>query len=154
MFAKHRSQFSEAQRALESNDYIRAEEAFSKVIGGKSDAIEALLHRALTRLRLGKMEAALEDAQKVIELRPESSYGLMIKGEILNEMKQYETAYEALQKACELEKDNGRAFFALGRACAGLGKKHEAADYFEVALQFERDYVMAQALAEGFASRS
>lgn len=148
MFFRHRSKLKMAQDALESNNYAQAETLFSEILEASPEAVEAILHRALIRLRLQKHEEALADAEKVISLRAENSLGLMIKGEILLELERFSEAYEALYKACEIEKDNGRAFYGLSRACIGLGKKHEAADYMEVALQFERDYTLSKCFVE------
>lgn len=145
---KHKKELDSAQRALEKNDYEAAEQDFSKIIEKDAEAIESLLHRALVRLRLGKFEEAIIDADRVVSLRPDHSLGLMIKGEILLEQKKFAEAFDALKKACEIEADNGRAFCGLARACFGLGKKHEGADYLEIALQFERDYTLSQCFAE------
>lgn len=148
MFWKHRQKFREAQNALESNEYSRAELLLSELLEKDSEAIEALLHRALVRLRMGKADLALADSQKVVELRPESGVGFMVRGEVQLSLGLYQEAYESFQKACRLERDNGRAYYGWARACLGLKKKEEASDYMEIALQFERDYVYAQVFSE------
>gem|GEM_PF-4656027 len=148
MFLKHHKNFLKAQRALEANDYQKADEVFSAILDKDPDAVEARLHRALARLRLQNYETALADAEEIIKTRPDSAFGLMIKGEILLEQKKFDEAYNSLLAACEMERDNGRAFYDLARACIGLGKKHEAADYMELALAFERDYTFAQCFTE------
>lgn len=145
---KHRSRFSRAQSALEANEYQRADQEFSGILEADPEAVEVLLHRALARLRLGRLDEALDDAGKVCKSRPDNGLGFMIQGEVYLEMKDFAEAYQSFKKACELEKDNGRAFYGYARACLGLGKRHEGADYLEQAMQFERDYVFAQALSE------
>ena len=146
---KYRKTFLKAQDKFESNDYEAAEQLFSEVVGEGTNVVpEALLHRAYTRMRMGKLELALSDASKCVELRPDSGVMLMIQGEIHLEQKDFMAARNVLTKAIALEKDNGRAYYGLARACAGMGLKGEAAEYFELALQFERDYAFGHFMAE------
>lgn len=145
---KRRKAFLNAQALLEKNDYPGAEKAYSDILSSEPDLVEALLHRAYVRLRAGSLDLGLADAEKAVELRPESGVMRMVQGEILLAKRDFQKAYEVLSKACELERDNGRALFHLGRASLALGRKDEAADHFEMAVQFERDYVTAQWMAE------
>jgi predicted Zn-dependent protease len=147
---KHRKTFLEAQKALEENEFAAADQLLSEVLGSDAEHAEALLHRAYARLRAGRLDEALEDANRCVSLRPESGVMQMLKGEILTEKGDLMNAYQSLKTACALEKDNGRAFFQLGKVCCALNRRNEAADYFEVALQFERDYVMAQWMTKSF----
>lgn len=148
MFWKNRQLFKKAQEALEQNDYQAAEQELSALIEKDAEAIEALWHRALVRVRLGRKEEALDDARKASELRPENAIGFMILGEVFLSLSAHQEAYESFQKACAIEKDNGRAFFGWAKACVALGRKEEAGDHMEVALQFERDFVNAQVFVE------
>jgi predicted Zn-dependent protease len=154
MFLKHRSKFLSAQEALERNDYASADAQLSEILASDPEAPEILLHRALARMRLGQLDEAYADTQKFVELRPENPLGLMIQGEVLLEQKNFAEAETVLKKAAEMEKDNGRTFYGLGRAYAALGKKAEAGDCFEIALQFERDYTMSQFMAEMLSARN
>lgn len=147
---KHRRAFLSAQKALENNEFAAADQWLSGILDDDSDHAEALLHRAYARLRARRLDEALADAQRCVQLRPESGVMFMIQGEILFERGDLMNAYSALKKACELEKDNGRALFALGKACCALDRRMEAAEYFEMALQFERDYVLAQWMTKSF----
>ncbi|MBN8556010.1 MAG: hypothetical protein J0L93_11235 [Deltaproteobacteria bacterium] len=147
---KHRRAFLSAQKALENNEFAAADQWLSGILDEDSDHAEALLHRAYSRLRAKRMDEALEDANRCVQLRPESGVMFMIQGEILLEKGDLLNSHTALKKACELEKDNGRALFALGKVCCALDKRAEAAEYFEAALQFERDYVLAQWMAKSF----
>lgn len=145
---KYRKLFLKAQEALDANDLAKAEEGFLGLISENSDRPDALLHLAFTRFRMGKLDEALGDIDRAIGLRAENGVMHMIRGEILLEQKRVLEAYDALKKSCELEKDNGRAIYGLGRAAKLLGRRHEASDYFEQALQFERDYCLAQQMAD------
>jgi len=153
-FWQKRSDFLQAQRALENNDYSKAETLLSSILEADAEAIEALLHRALTRLRLKKFDEALVDADRLTLLRPDNGLGFMIKGEILLEMSRFAKAKTSLLQAVGLEKDNGRAFFQLARACAALGESQESADYFEIAIQFEPSYSWAQFMAAFYTGKS
>lgn len=145
---KRRRIFLKAQALLEKNDYSGAELVYSEILKDEPELVEAQLHRAYVRLRMGNLDAALKDATHCVELRPESGVMRMVQGEVLMAQKNYQKAHDVLSKACALEKDNGRALYHLGRASLALGRKEEAADYFEIAVQFERDYVTAQWMSE------
>jgi len=144
-----RSLFLRAQNAVEENQFDVADRVYSDILDADGNAMEALLHRAHLRLRMQKLNEALADIERFTQARPESGVGHMLMGEILIEKKDLIRAHQSLQTACRLEKDNGRAYYQLGRVCMELGRKHEAADYFEQALFFERDYAMAQWMAGG-----
>jgi tetratricopeptide (TPR) repeat protein len=148
---KYRRAFLKAQKHLEENQFSASEAIYSQLLDEDSKQVEARLHRAYVRMRMGMTEEALIDAQICVDERPENGVMFMLHGEILLDKGDPLQAYASLLKACGLEKDNGRAYFHLGRACLLLGKKKEAADYFEIALQFERDYTMAQFMSEVFA---
>lgn len=139
-----------ASEALDRGDYESSEVLFNDLISESGEPAEALLHRAFVRLRLGKLNEALEDARRGCELRSESGVHWMIRGEIEIASQMYPEATLSLKRAVELESDNGRALFHLGRVLALQGFRDQASDYFEQALQFERDYVMAQWLAASF----
>lgn len=141
---KFRKIFAKGQAALDANHFDAAEAAFSEVINIDPHFPEALLHRAYTRFRMGKLEEALSDIDRGVSLRAENAVMHMIRGEVLLEMKRLLEAYDALKTSCELERDNGRALYHWGRAAKLLGRKYEASDLYERAIQFERDYCLAQ----------
>lgn len=140
---KERRLFLDAQHKLSLNDYLGAENLLEDVLAQDPKHAEAYLHLAYVRMRQGKLDEALEDISKGIELRPDNGVYPMVKGEILLKKSLYKEAYDSLKKAVDLERDNGRAYFHLGQAAAQLGQSEEAAEYIEIALQFERDYVLS-----------
>lgn len=146
---KLRRKFLNVQQKIENNELEAAEILLSEILASDGDLVEALFHRVYVRQRLQRLDAALEDARKCIEIRPEHGIFYMACGEILLEQGSLIEAYTALKKACEMEKDNGRAFYFLGKTALLLGRKAEAGDYFETALQFERDFTLAQMMVEG-----
>lgn len=149
----YRKKMQGASDLMDRGDWEASEQVISELIDDKGEPAEALLHRAFVRQRAGKLELALLDANKGVELRPESGVHWMIKGEIELSLQQVDAAVLSLQKAVTLEKDNGRALFFLGKAYSQRGQTDLAADYFEEALQFEKDFVMAQWMAEFFARK-
>lgn len=149
----YRKAFQEAVSLADRGQYQESERVFSELVQKGGEIAEALLHRAHIRMRMGSLQDALSDAQQAVELRPENGVYFMVLGEIQTELSDWAAAYASFKKAAELEKENGRALFGLGKAALHLGRKFEAADYFESALQFERDYVMAQWMVEGLARR-
>lgn len=140
----YRRRFKRAQALMESSDLEGAEKILSELIEENPKVPEVVLHRAYCRARLKKFDEALVDIDRAILLRPENAVMHMIRGEILLDQQKYSEAFVSLKRACDLERDNGRAFFHLGEAALRLGRKQEAADYFEYALQFERDYCLSR----------
>ena len=137
-----------ALKSIEEGDFSAAEALLSDLLLHDPELVEALFFRAYSRLRQLRNDEALQDAQKCVQLRPENGIFWMLQGEIHLEKSDYVTAHQDLRRACELEPDNGRALFWMGKASLKIGRRHEASDYFERALQFERDYVMSQWMAE------
>lgn len=152
MKLKRHRLFREAENALDKNDYQNGERLLTEVIS-QGESVEVLLQRSLVRVRLKQFNDAISDARRAMELHPENALGPMILGEALLEMGDFAEAEKAYLEAIKIEKDNGRAYWGLGKACAFLGKRLEAADYFELALQFERDYCLAHFMAEVFSQR-
>lgn len=148
MAFKQRKDFLKAQSAMMKNDYAGAEGTLSQMIEKDAKAYELYLHRALVRIRLGQSDKALEDAERCVSLAEDNALSFMVQGEVYLEMKRFQEAYESFLKGLALEQDNGRIHFGLGLAAKALGKVHEAADAFEQALHFERDYVLAQWMAK------
>lgn len=151
---RHRSKLLKVQEHLEKNEYEQADQLLGEIIERESDYMEGRLHRALVRIRMGRFEEALEDAQACVKLRPENGVTHMVEGEVHLRAQDYLRAYECLSTAVKFERDNGRAYYFLARTCMALGKKDEAADYLEVAMQFERDFVAAQLAVEQLAAVS
>ena len=149
MAFKDRSQFAAAQKAMEAYEWQKADQLFSELLAGNRDHAEALLHRAFTRMRLQKWDDAVKDIDAGIVLRPENGIYWMIKGEILSAKAEWLGAYEALKKAVELEPDNARALYFMGRCLQHLGRQLDAAEFMERALHFDRDFVTAQSLVAG-----
>jgi len=142
-----RKAFSEAQKSMEAGHLEEAEKIFSELIEGDPKAYEAILHRSLLRIRIQRLTEALSDADLCVKLRPENALSFMVQGECLLELKRFQEARASFLSSLGLEKDNGRTHFGLGLANLGLGRRLDAADCFEEALHFERDYVTAQWMA-------
>jgi len=141
---KDRKYFLEAQTHIEAKSWDAAEQSLNEVIKASPEHAEALLHRAYTRLRKGALSEALVDIQKASICRPDSGVIKMLEGEIHLALKDNQAALNTLKQAVALEPDNGRALYFLGMAYKILGQKEDAAEAFETALQFDRDFVMAR----------
>lgn len=147
---KSRGTFLKAQKLMESNDLEGAERLFTEYLDANADAdaIEARLHRGFIRIRMNRLEEALADANACVQARPDSGVAHMLQGEVYLKKSDYMSAYQALQQATRLEKDNGRAFYYLGKATQELSRPEEAADYYEMALQLEPAFVWAHSFAK------
>ncbi len=144
---KDRKYFVEAQSHIETQNWELAENPLTSLINESPEHAEALLHRAYIRMRKADLPRALEDIQKAAQLRPENGVMKMLEGEIQLGLQNKEGALVALQQAVKLEPDNGRALYYLGVSYRSLGKLEEAADAFERALQFDKDFAFSRWMA-------
>ncbi|TVQ77948.1 MAG: hypothetical protein EA369_08225 [Bradymonadales bacterium] len=144
MFVSHWPELREAEKAFDARQFASAEGALSRILAKDDSVFEARLYRALARLYLGKLQEAKEDTSFCCKIRPNDSVAWMLQGEVELEVQEFEASYQSFSEAIRLEKDNGRALFGMAKAAVALGKTREASDLLEEALQFDRDFVLAQ----------
>ncbi|RHY35001.1 hypothetical protein DYB32_000501 [Aphanomyces invadans] len=80
-------------------------------------------NRSATRLKMGKKELALEDAEAAVAALPTFAKGYFRQGQALIAMKQYQRAIDALTRADSLESGNSSVAKALAEA-KDLQAKH------------------------------
>jgi hypothetical protein len=86
-------------------------------------------------------KTALQDMERYIELRPEETFGHDMKGFLLYRLGKYKKSIDALERAVELDTDDGyayaimaRDYAMLSRKATGLNREH----YKDEALQMQR----------------
>jgi tetratricopeptide (TPR) repeat protein len=85
--------------------------------------------------------AALADIERYITLRPDDPFGHNVKGFLYYRLGKYRDSIEALERASELDPDNGYAYMLMARDYALLARKANALTrdrYRERALEMRR----------------
>jgi Mlc titration factor MtfA (ptsG expression regulator) len=122
--------FSLAVEYFNERRYLLAAAAATRVIALSPDDGEALVHRALARVRCGRYAAARDDADEASRREPQDSDALVAAAAALVELGEYGEAKENLDKALRLGEDDAEFYYYRGRAWMGLGNPARAvADY-------------------------
>lgn len=81
-----------ASSHFRNGNYRRAADGYTAVIEADSDYKQAYYFRALSRVRLGEVEPALRDVNRLLDRDPASVDGLQLKGDLLHWQGQYDAA--------------------------------------------------------------
>jgi len=92
--------------AFYAKDYEEAEAYYSRSLKFCADDCSTWANRALVRLKLEKLEAALQDCEESLRLNPRYMKALHRKGKALHELKQYEDAVHCFQAALAVSPGN------------------------------------------------
>jgi stress-induced-phosphoprotein 1 len=92
--------------AFKAQRYEEAIKWFSEGLKLDPNNHVLLSNRSACYVKTGKLQEALDDANKVIALKPDWARGYSRKGAALHAMERYEEAKEAYKKALELEPNN------------------------------------------------
>jgi tetratricopeptide (TPR) repeat protein len=130
-----------------SLDYLSAIAEFEKVLILDPEHEKALLWLGWLYRRLGRehedkkgisFQKAIDYYKKAIEVRKQtSSYNEL--SSLYLELKMYQEAFEAADKAIEIDPDNARAWHYRGLANRFLGNFSEAKKDFEKSLELDPD---------------
>merc|ERR1712217_542657 len=107
----HRKHMADTEKekgneAFYAKDYEEAEAYYSRSLNFCTDDCSTWANRALVRLKLEKLEAALEDCEESLRLNPRYMKALHRKGKALHELRQYEDAVHCFQAALALSPGN------------------------------------------------
>jgi tetratricopeptide (TPR) repeat protein len=130
--------------ALEQQgNYAEAIKSFRRVVGIDPDFIEA--HAKLGNLLLFEHDraGALECLRRAAALRPDSVLGLTSQAKILMEEEEAAAAEELVRRAIDLQPRNSLAHCLLGTTLMELGRFHDAAASFDIALALNRQQIAA-----------
>ena len=134
----------EAYQAQMEGDYARAVELYENSIGTQPTA-EAHTFLGWTYHFQGKLDEAIEQCTKAIELDPEFGNPYNDIGAYLIEMRRYDEAISWLERAIEAKRYEPRHFphFNLGRAFLAKEMYGKARACFQTALRIEPRYALA-----------
>lgn len=135
----------EAYQAQMEGEYDRAIELYEKSIALQPTA-EAHTFLGWTFHFQGKLEEAIEQCKKAIEVDPEFGNPYNDIGAYLIELQRYDQAISWLERALDAKRYESRHFphFNLGRAYIAKEMYGRAKSCFETALRIEPRYRLAQ----------
>jgi predicted Zn-dependent protease len=110
-------------------DYARARAHYEKILAAlpaDEPSVEALRGLALSHMRLGDPETALDLLDRVVELRPEHAEAHVFRARILHEQGALEPALAAAERARELAPYEPQGWYFSMRILFDLGRDEDA----------------------------
>lgn len=92
-----------AQRFIQNNQMSQAVAALSRAIKSDPKYLNAYIARGFAYSRLGQVDAALIEYDKVLSIAPQNAVALSNKGVCLCKLKRYEEALQCLERAHQLD---------------------------------------------------
>jgi tetratricopeptide (TPR) repeat protein len=106
-----------------------AEAVFDAMLARWPDDAYALSSRSFLRAQLGRRDAAIEDARRLVDAHPEHGAGAWFNlAFLLAEADQVQEAESAFRRALVLDAKLDRAWYGLGLALIRQGRHDEAAE--------------------------
>ncbi len=124
------SLFALAVEYINERRYGLAAATASRVIALSPDDGEALVHRAMARLKRGRFTAALDDADEALDCDPDDAEALAVGAAALVELGDCSQAMEDLDRAIALDHDDAEVRYYRGRAWMGLRQPTHAVKDF------------------------
>lgn len=132
---------------LSKEDWDSAVKCASKAIDLDKNLSHAYYSRALAYWQQGQYSLCLEDLNRTIQLCPVSQHSpempYILRGQVLNETRQYRLAIESLSMARKLNPQSPKVIEHLWRAHWGLGDYQVAAYFSEELTQIDKEGLFA-----------
>lgn len=122
---------------FKNNEFEKAIEAHDYAIAIDDKLINAMLGKAFAYVALEKYEEALEDFQKVAELKMPDSFTLLCMGECYEQLEQYDNAEIFYRRALEENPMLVDAYSGLAIINHYKGKNKEAISFIKQAINLE-----------------
>lgn len=129
-----------AMKLFEQGQYENAIKEFSVVISDNQSNALLYYYRGGAQENNGNIEAALEDYQKAIELKPNFILPYSRSGLACAKQQSYEKASEFYQKSVELGDQAITTHYNYGVVLMNLGRSEEAKPVFENLLSLDENY--------------
>ena len=136
----------QAYRAQMEGEYDRAITLYKDSLE-KHPTAEAHTFLGWTYHFQGKIDEAIAECKRAIEVDPDFGNPYNDIGSYLIELKRYDEAIPWLERALEAPRYEPRhyPYFNLGRAYYSKGMINRAREYFQKALSIDPDYTLARA---------
>lgn len=126
---------------IDMEEYEEAIDLLNNCISLNPEESEGYFYRGVCYAELGKLDIALEDFIKNLEVETESEEGFFNVGKTYERMKNYEKAIEYYDKAIALEPLYSDAYVSRGNCRIELGQKGKACEDYQQALELGEEKV-------------
>ena len=128
----------------------RAASEFGEALRVDADYLPAMLGRVKIKLLKDDAEAALADAERVVDSHPDSASAHAMVSDCLFALGEAEEALVASRRAFELEPRNADVLFGLARACQTIGEEAESQQHWRRFLEAEPSGKRADRVRNGW----
>lgn len=138
--------YQRALYAMRSRDWSLAKTSCDRALAGwtiDDEKDEVLICRGEALLKLGKVEAAINDLSEGVSLGSTDHEAMRILAMLYHDIDMHQAAIEVLKKLLELDESDATDRVNLGFEMASLGKHRDAIVEYERALQEERNNAIA-----------
>ena len=130
--------FHRGQNFARKKNYARAIEDFGEAIKKEPSRPEFYVRRGEACRDFGRLDQAVDDLTKAIELDPDASY-YRRRGSCYRDLEQFENALTDYARAIELKPDYATAWNSKGVTYEKMGRLDDAAQSYTRALEFATD---------------
>jgi tetratricopeptide (TPR) repeat protein len=136
---------TKAFAATEKGDFVTAERYWTEIIEKFPANAGAWSNRGNSRVSQNKLEAALTDYNKAVELAPNVTDPYLNRGTALEGLGRWEDAIADYNHILELDPNDAMAYNNRGNAKTGLGKWQDAIADYQKATAISPNFAFARA---------
>lgn len=118
---------------------LGAVEALDRAIRLNPNYLEAIYNRGVLKMGLGELEAALQDFDKVLELKPGIPPVLLARGQLYYQLLRYAEAQKDLQQYLLYQSQNGEALYYLALSLKAQNQQQQALVHLNKCLQLNSE---------------
>ena len=132
-----------------SGKYKKALDLYNEVIDADPSIAHAYTYRSLALIQLGRLEGAIKDSKKAMELSQERGVKLLSLsnlGTAYLKKAKYELAVSAFEELLTLDKNDPIPYFLLGESFKGIGGEEflkKADESYTNAIEIDDTYALA-----------
>lgn len=136
---------SQAFGATNTGNFATAETYWTKLLGVLPEEPAIWSNRGNSRVSQNKLEEAIEDFNRAIELAPDAPDPYLNRGAALEGLQQWDKAIEDYNHVLQLDPTDPLAHNNRGNAKAGLGEWQAAIEDYRQAARLAPDFAFARA---------
>ncbi|MEL6152085.1 MAG: tetratricopeptide repeat protein, partial [Chloroflexota bacterium] len=147
-FAQDDDPLADAEALLEEGEFEDAVEAYTEILDGDEENVDALIGRSEAYIALGEERRALADARRAVTLAPDNPDAYIARGAALLAT-DIDAALEDFSEATRLDPEYAEAYLVLAQVYSALGQGSQALANYDAAIEIEpenADYVYARGL--------
>jgi tetratricopeptide (TPR) repeat protein len=144
-FSKVSTLRKEAFDATNKGDFATAEQRWTDIITLLPDNAAVWSNRGNAKVSQNKLEAAIADFNKAMELAPDAPDPYLNRGAALEGLGKWDEAIADYNRVLDLDPNDPAAFNNRGNAEAGLGHWETAIADYQKAFELAPDYAFARA---------